>query len=97
MKEEIPTHTSSVTSLRTTVLYCVPTSSKAGCVVTTTSMNVPDPKSGCCFVQELGLNVLTDKGKLVVTVLEGKRKVRLGNRQAAGKQKVPRQHEVLSV
>ncbi len=33
------------------------------------------------------MKVLTDNGKLVVTILDGKRRVRLGTRQAAGKQK----------
>lgn len=38
-------------------------------------------------VQELGLKVLHDKGKMVVAVLDGTRRVRLANRQSAGKEK----------
>lgn len=70
----------------------------------TASMKDPESGSKISFflmflllIQELGLSVLTDKGKLVVTILDGKRKVRLGNRQAAGKQKVSRQYEVVSL
>lgn len=33
------------------------------------------------------MKVLNDKGHLVVAVLDGKRRVRMGTRQAAGKEK----------
>jgi len=33
------------------------------------------------------MKVLTDKGKLVVAILDGKRRVRVGTRQSAGKEK----------
>lgn len=38
-------------------------------------------------LKDLGMKVLKDQGILVVVILDGKRRVRMGTRQAAGKQK----------
>ena len=43
--------------------------------------------SGSLPWQELNMKVLTDKGRLVVAILDGKRRVRVGTRQSAGKEK----------
>lgn len=37
------------------------------------------------------MKVLKDNGKLVVALLDGKRRVRVGTKQSAGKEKVGRQ------
>ena len=41
-------------------------------------------------VQELGMQIIEDEGTPAVAIMDEKRRVRIGNRQASGKQKAVR-------